>query len=208
MAYQIEGFDFDKHLDFIIDTAKTIKPNEVTVLTGPNGYGKSLLRKIVGPAMEKEGVFNGKVCSFSMNDRTVAKDHFAALRSLSMDQADEATSDCTCTQIHYLLGKDSDNKYIVIDEPEIGMGKEVLLGLIDDIVKTIDEKKAAGTFKGLMIITHSEFFIDNFQHDRFVNLEGLTYEQWKNREIKAISTKDLDEWCLQLWRTVQKRSNK
>lgn len=201
MAYELDGFDFDKHIDKLIDIAKSVNQNDITILTGANGYGKSFLRKILGMLHTKHDF--PKVASVSMEMRTNAKTDFSALNSMMMDGADDSTSNHTCYMIDSLLKQEA--RYFVIDEPEIGMGKEMLLGLIEELNERISVMKAEGKFQGIMFITHSDFFIDYITYDRFINLEGLTYDQWKNREIKAISPKKLSDWSLEMWRAIQKR---
>lgn len=204
MAYQTEGFDFNAHIEKIIDYAASIEYGKVTILTGPNGYGKSLLRKLI--TVEGPDGTEYKPASVSMAQRTSANHAFGALSGMMMDNADDATSNHT-SHIVKMLFKSKDDRYIVIDEPEIGMGKEVLLGLINYIKQQVQIRKDEGRFRGMMIITHSDFFIDNFEHDAFINLEGLTYEGWKNREITPIDPEDLSTWCLELWRAIERRIN-
>lgn len=202
MAYKTEGFDFEAHIDKIGDYADSLEYGKITILTGPNGYGKSLLRKII--QMETPEGKKLKTASVSMSQRTNANHDFGALSGMMMDTKDDATSNHTSYIIESLL-KSNDEKYIVIDEPEIGMGKEVLLGLINNIQSDIAKRKDENRFHGMLIITHSEFLIDNFQYDNFVNLEGMTYDEWKNRKIEAIDPKELKMWCLELWRAIEKR---
>ena len=202
-VYNIDNFDFDSHIDYLIDIAKSINKNEITIVTGPNGYGKSFLRKLVGMLSAKEEYDFPKVASASMERRTVPNYDFSALSSMMIDKADDATSNHTVYMITSLL--EQRDRYCIIDEPEIGMGKEVLLGFINDLNETIQQLKDAGKFCGVMFITHDEFFIDHIKHDRFINLTNLSYPEWKNREIVAISPKDLETWCLSMWRAIEKR---
>jgi predicted ATPase len=204
MAYEVENFDFDKHIDTLIDIATSVNQNDITILTGANGYGKSFLRKIMGMLHTKHDF--PKVASVSMEMRTNAREDYSALKSMMMDNADESTSNHTCYMIESLLK--TEDRYFVIDEPEIGMGKEMLLGLIEELNEKISLMKAEGKFKGIMFITHSDFFIDHINYDRFINLEGMNYDQWKNREIKPINPKKLSEWSLAMWRAIEKRLGK
>jgi Fe-S cluster assembly ATPase SufC len=201
-AYDINNFDFDSHIDDLIDMAKSIEPDKITILTGPNGYGKSFLRKLVGMRNAKYDF--PKVASFSMEMRTTKREEWSALSSIHMDDPTDATSNHTCQMMQNLM-RNTPNRYFIIDEPEIGMGKEVLLGYLNSLNQEIQTLKEKDGFRGLMIITHSEFFIDNFQHDHFINLEGLTFQQWKEREIKAISPEKLSEWSLAMWRAIERR---
>lgn len=201
-TYNLTNFNFDNHIDFLIDTARAVQKGKITILTGPNGYGKSFLRKLVGSLSSKYDF--PKVASISMEMRTNAKEDFSALKSIMMDGVDDATSNHSCYMLRSIFQSATD-RYIIIDEPEIGMGKEVLLGYIQELNAEIQKQKDAGTFLGVMIITHSEFFIENFNHDIFLNLENLTFEQWKNREIKAIEPKALSEWSHEMWLAIEKR---
>jgi len=203
MAYEIEGFDFEKHIDNLVDSAKRIRPGEVTVLTGPNGYGKSLIRKVLPQALEKGHGVQMKVASISMERRTQKNHDFGALGSIAIDQPHDATSNHSCDMIRMILQETE--RYIVIDEPEIGMGKEMLLGVIDQIKEWVEKQRSTGNFKGLLVITHSEFFIENFPHDRFVNLEGLTFEKWKRRPVAAVTPDALSKWCHKLYLAIEKR---
>ena len=139
-----------------------------------------------------------------MEMRTTKREEWSALSSIHMDDPTDATSNHTCHMMESLM-RNTPNRYFVIDEPEIGLGKEVILGYIDALNQEIQTLKEKGGFRGLMIITHSEFFIENFQHDIFLNLEGMTYQQWKEREVKAITPNALSEWSTAMWRAIQKR---
>jgi hypothetical protein len=201
MAYNIENFDFDAHIDRVIALRDQVKPGVVTIITGPNGYGKSLLRKLLS-TIEVDGKVV-KCASISMERRTSPNNDFGALRSIAIDRADDATSNNSFYLIECLL-KEKD-RYYILDESEIGMGKEVLLGVLQYIEADIAEKKANGKFYGMLVITHSEFLIENFKHDNFLNMEGMTYDEWKNREIKPVDPKTLGVWCLELWSAIEKR---
>ena len=200
MAYDLES-DLDAHIDNLISITKSIKKGDITIVTGPNGYGKSFLRKLLGMLHTKYDF--PKVASISMETRTNRKDNFSALSTIAMDAPDDATSNHTCHITDMLLR--TKDRYFVIDEPEIGMGKEMLLGLINELNERVEAMKAEGQFLGIMFITHSEFFIDHIKYDTFINLEGMTYEEWKNREIHAISPKKLSDWSLAMWRKIQER---
>lgn len=202
--YDIENFNFDTYIKSLKTVVENIEYGKITIITGPNGYGKSLLRKLL-PTIKHEGK-EIKVASVSMERRTTPNNDFSALKSMAIDDPTDATSNATCYLILSLLKQE--DRFFTIDEPEIGMGKEMLLGLIETIKEEIDILKTQGKFHGILFITHSEFFIENMPHDKFINLEGMTYDEWKNRKIIPISPKKLSEWSLHLWREVEKRLKK
>jgi len=205
-------YDFDhidEHVDRIIDLAKTIEPDKITILTGSNGGGKSLVRKLVAGNMQEN--HNLKMAGFSMERRTSQNHDFGALKSIHMDAPDDATSNHTCDMIlrGILSNPDTENKFLVFDEPEIGVGKEILLGLMYAMQTKINERMNAGVWKGALVITHSEFFIQHFDHDVFLNIDGYkTFEQWRNRKVQAIAPETLEKWSLAMWRNIQKRIQK
>lgn len=200
--YDVENFDFEEHLSIVRKLHKEIKYGKITILTGPNGYGKSLLRKILVSVPHKGKEI--KCASISMERRTSPNEGFGAFRSLAIDDPTDATSNATCHLVTGLFSS-AEDRFFTIDEPEIGMGKEALLGLIETLKEKISELKKKKKFHGILFITHSEFFIENMPHDKFINFQGMTYEEWKNREIIPVSTKTLADWSLKLWRAVENK---
>ncbi len=87
------------------------------------------------------------------------------------------------------------------------MSKEVQLGMIEFIKSKISSLKAEGKFHGLLLITHSEFLVENLGYDIFLNMEGLTFDQWKNRVPVAVNPKDLSNWCHKLYLAIENRIN-
>ena len=199
--YELENFDFNDHIDLIVETVDKIEPNEVTVLVGPNGYGKSLLRKIL-----KQNERLDKIASTSMERRTVPNHDFRALATLAIDDPETATSNASFKLVEALV-KSSGIRYYVLDEPEIGMGKEAVLGLANWINTKVEELKQKNEWRGLLLISHSDFLIGNVKHDKFIDLGGHeTFEEWKNREIKPIDPDALRKWCIEMWKAVKKRT--
>lgn len=132
---------------------------------------------------------NKLVGSVSMQKRTESETSFGGLRNAFHDCAWMSTSVSTYDLIKSLLNilKDAteDNKrYLIIDDPEIGMSRESQLGIakyLQDNIPYILENSL-----GLLIITYSEdivkFLKDNIT---FINLNvpGMTVDEWINREI-------------------------
>ncbi len=199
--YDFDNFDFEKHIDNLIDVCDRIKPNDVTVLVGPNGYGKSLIRKLLGDPNSELG----KAASISMQRRTQPNHDFAAFSTLAIDDAETATSNSSFMLIDQLF-KSTSKQYLILDEPEVGMGKEAILGLANWVDRKVEERKEKKDWNGMLVITHSDYLISNLKYDNFIDLNGLSFEQWKTREINPIDPEALRTWCHKMWLTIVRRS--
>jgi Fe-S cluster assembly ATPase SufC len=184
--------DLQDHLDKIIDIAKDIDPKKITILTGSNGSGKSMIRKILS--------FDDiKVASISMEKRA----------GLNMDGAmgafthDTDWNPTSVETLHYIqsLVKQED-RYIVIDEPEIGMGEETVLGLVNFLNENLNKLSY-----GAMIITHFRVIVEHLKHDNFVNVDGLSHGDWLRRKIVAVDIEKLNKDSHELFLAIQKRIN-
>lgn len=200
----MEKFDSNKHVDRIIEVANAIQPNRITILTGGNGKGKSVVRKVSSFALAKK---LGKdpqhlVASTSMQARTELRSDLGALSSCMHDTSYLATSENSLSNIKKVLKLTE--RFIVIDEPEIGIGEEFQLA----IAKYISSKYNAQENFGLLVITHSRIIVKNLPHDEFLNLEGMTEQEWLNREIVAVDLDKFEKESYELYTTIQKRSVK
>ena len=197
-----------EHLDHLIDLMKSIQLNKITILTGGNGKGKSLIRKLIHFYIEnKLGIKDQKkrcVVQVSMQLRTESRPEWGALSSMAHDWPTTPTSLSTISLIKGMFSQ-SAGKYIVIDEPEIGMSAEMQLALCKKINETLPTLE---DIKGVLIITHSQFIIKNLKHDEFVNIEGMTEDEWLNREIVPADIDELDNFSTALFREVESRQKK
>ena len=202
------------HIDHIIDIMYEIEPNQVTVLTGGNALGKSLIRKQLVFAMDKKltdlGIEHDKrhmVASTSMQLRTENRSDWGALSMMAHDLPWCSTADSSFHCLQQLLNEDREEKrFFVIDELEIGMSREMQAGVakfISDRMETLLDKSF-----GILIITHSADVVRNIKHDKFINIEGLTKEQWLNREIEPLDPEVLNKWASELFCAVRNREHK
>lgn len=213
--------NINKHIDNIINIAESIELNKVTILTGGNGCGKSVVRKLLTSIIKEKvkAIYNEEinsplVASVSMETRTASRPDFYALSSMIHDLPWTATSVNTISLIrnlcNSLLDKPSekikDKRFIVLDEIEIGLSEEVLLGLCEYLNDIFDKIK--DNTLGVLIITHNRNVVKKLNHDNFLNLEGLTEGDWLNREIRSVSLDDLDEWSTALYSGIRKREKK
>lgn len=197
----------DSHINRIVDIAKNIEMDKITILTGGNALGKSLIRKqlVFYVADKKNCKPNKAVTSTSMQLRTQSQPEFGALSSMMHDLPWCSTSETTVSLLNGMISKAKD-RFIVIDELEIGMSREVQVG----VCKMLNEKlpELLENNYGIMVITHSEEVVRNLKHDNFINIEGLSEEEWINREIVPVDPEDLDKWAEELFVAVRDRQHK
>jgi energy-coupling factor transporter ATP-binding protein EcfA2 len=186
----------------LTDTFRSIKVDQITVLTGSNGSGKSLIRKQL-PFLIKEYYgfddnkqLSGIVLSTSMEARTALRSEFGALSSTLHDTGWIATSSNTLNSIKNLFNVVKDTKkkvYLVIDEFEIGCGEETILALTNFINRKLFEFALEDKLLGALIITHSRLGVKNLEMDSFVNIQGLSKDEWLNRKIEPANLDDLEK---------------
>lgn len=198
------------HVDRIVELCKEVPLHKVTILTGGNACGKSVIRKqlalIIPDKLDAEGISHGKstVASASMQLRTESKPEWGAFSSITHDSPWSATSDATLNMINQLFRNSSDPRYIIIDELEIGMSEELQIGFCNMLNKKFPEILEKNF--GVMVITHSRHVVNTLNHDNFMNIEGMTEDEWINREIVPIDPEDLEKWADELFKTIRDRS--
>lgn len=201
--------DYNEHIDKLLDLMASIKPHEITILTGGNGRGKSLIRKQMPFVVKKmfnldDNQMKHSVKAVSMQTRTESRPDFGALSSAMHDWPTTPTSISTFRLIENVL-KYTDDNYIVLDEIEIGMSAESIAGICEFLNKRFDEMDSQKCY-GVLVITHSDRVVRTLKHDAFLNIEGLSEEQWLNREIIPTDFEELDKEANELFRAIQERS--
>jgi hypothetical protein len=185
--------NIEAHVDGLVDIMNKIPSKGVTILTGSNGSGKSLIRnQFIFQLAKRAGIdiknYKGKIGSVSMQKRTESNPEWSALSSCMHDTSWTPTSLNTIDLIDELLIKDFE--YYVIDEPEIGMGEEVVMSLVDYLNDKISEHSE----RGYLVITHNRYIVENLNADNFFNCDGIkTKEEWINRPLVKADLKILKE---------------
>lgn len=206
--------NLDKHIDRIVEVMNSIElGGTITVLTGSNGSGKSLIRKqILFSIANKLGLdtsdknnLKGLAVSTSMERRTIPNNDFSALRSMAIDDPTSPTSAHTVHLIKSLMGS-CKGQFIIIDEPEIGMGEETVLGLVAWLNATLKDTVRSNEATGVLIITHSRLIVEKLEADAFLNIDGYTKDGWLNRELVPLDLEELERHSLELYRAINKRS--
>lgn len=196
-----------KRLQYIMEN---IEPNKITILTGSNGSGKSLIRKQLCFRLSKkikDADYRKLVAEVSMQRRTEQVPEWGALSSCMHDSSWSPTSCSTYhlikTMFNTFLKEDSSKRYLVIDEPEIGMSKESQLGLVNYLVSKIDD--ILKYTHGLLIITHSEVIVDALKDKAvFLNTDkDCSVEEWLNRELVPVDLEELEEDSNNLFHAIE-----
>lgn len=192
---------YDNKVDNIIDKVYEIKMHKLTVLTGSNGSGKSVLRQLMSQRVQEDNQKN-KVASISMSLRTGGS---GITRAFTSDTPWNSTGQNTYNFVITLF-KSSKGRFLVVDEVEIGLAEEMQLSIINYIQDFWTEHK--DEYLGLLVITHSRFIVNNLQADEFVNMDGMTKDEWLNREIKPVDFEQFEHDSLMLFRAIDKRNKK
>lgn len=199
----------EEKVESIKEICNQIQPGKVTILTGKNGSGKSLVRKLLGyyiaEKLDKKDP-RGLVSGVSMQSRTEKKHDFGALGSLGIDNPANPTGletiDNNILPLFRSLESDGP-RFLVIDEPEIGAGEELvaaIVNILDDLISTTNHM-------GVLIITHNRYVVNNLKSDLFLNMEGMSKDEWLNRPIIPTNIEDFKQESLDLWRYVESKSN-
>jgi len=187
--------DLEKYIEYLTDIIINIDYSKRTVLTGSNASGKSLIRKQLPFQLEYILERKPKVMSTSMERRTSSVADWGALSGSMLDTSWLATSINSIHQIQALVNRQEKADYLVFDEPEVGCSAEVQLGITDFINRNVT--------KPYLIISHSNHIVENLEYDNFINIEGLSLEQYLTREIKMISLEELEEKADTLFKAIK-----
>lgn len=196
------------YVDNLIDLAESIPLNKITILTGSNGSGKSFIRKIAAFKITEKKTGNKEksvVSSTSMQQRTETNAEWGALSGIMHDTSWTPTSMNTWHLIKQVI--EHTDRFIIIDEPEIGLGEETLLGLINHLNQRFKARAGNSDFYGAMVITHSRLVVQNLKHDHFINIDGLTETQWLKRELKPANLEEIESFSNEVFREIQDRIN-
>lgn len=197
----------DAHVDRLIDIANSIEPHKFTILTGSNASGKSVIRKIlpvrIAPKLgiDKESDMEHCVASISLLTR-VSSSPFGG-PNLAYETNWMATSVNSLDLVQNIL--ETTNRYIVLDEPEIGMGEELQLAVARYLNSVKDTVLANG--HGLLIITHSRIIVKELDNDVFINIDGYPDKQsWLDREIVPTDFDAFENRAQVLFQAIAARS--
>lgn len=186
--------DYTDHIDNLVETVHSINLNKVTILTGGNGSGKSMVRKQMVFTTKEAGM---RLASTSLESRTTSKAELGEWAGVNRDLGWLPSSVATLDQIDGVLTLPgvSVDAFAVIDEPELGMGEETVMALVEFLNELISNRPA--NIKGVLVITHNRYVVEHLKHDEFYNLNGYeTAQQWLNRPLVPTNIATLRENAL------------
>ena len=178
----------------ILDALDQIKTGHVTILTGDNGTGKSLIRKVLCSSLRnQENDDTIKIADISMEKRTGLHAGLGGGGVFLRDVEWVATSDNSLSFLYSLLNSAKD-RYLVLDEPELGMSQDLQKSIGVYLSKQIPETMKEN--RGMLIITHSREFVRSLSVEHvFVNLQKKSEEEWLNESAKEIDLDDFRKKC-------------
>ena len=178
----------------ILDALDQIKTGHVTILTGDNGTGKSLIRKVLCSSLRnQENDDTIKIADISMEKRTGLHAGLGGGGVFLRDVEWVATSNNSLSFLYSLLNSAKD-RYLVLDEPELGMSQDLQKSIGIYLSKRIPETMKEN--RGMLIITHSREFVRSLSVEHvFVNLQKKREEEWLNESAKEIELDDFRKKC-------------
>lgn len=183
--------------DRIIDTMRAIPlDGSISVLTGRNGSGKSLIRQQLNFRTKAK---NGKpVVHCSMELRT--KLHDGGMGIFFRDIEWQPTSMNT---LHFIECASNSVRegFLVLDEIEVGCGEETVVAIVDWLNENL-RKRIEGSL-GCLVITHSRQVVKNLNFDHWFNLDGYdTATEWMKRKIVPVDLEQFKADSMELFRYI------
>lgn len=198
--------DWNPHIDRILQVLHSIQPHRLTILTGPNASGKSLIRKqLTYHLMDSLSLPRNQPCvaSISLSSRMSRYD---GNPNLFYEVDSEATSINSLRLIKAVVK--TKDRYIVFDEPEIGMSEETQLATA--LFLNGKKEELLKDNLGILVITHSRVIASNIDNDDFLSVDPqyTTKEEWLNRTIVPTDIDSLPSDSGDLYRAILKRLQK
>jgi len=205
MATETEK-DWNPHIDRILQVLHSIQPHRLTILTGPNASGKSLIRKqLTHHLMESLDLPRVKPCvaSISLSSRMSRSD---GVPNFFYEDDSEATSINSIRLINAVLK--TKDRYIVFDEPEVGMSEETQLATA--LFINGKKQEILDSNLGILLITHSRVIASNIQEDDFLSVDPqyTSKEAWLNRTLVPTDIESIKSDSVGLYRAINARLQK
>lgn len=195
---------FEDQCDHIVDMIQAIPMDgSISVLTGSNGSGKSLVRtQLSFRAKEQKKV----VVHSSMALRTGLHSELGGMGVFLRDDDWNSTSYSTIQSIKKAIQSTNGN-FLCLDEIEIGCSAEMVMGM----ATWLNEHLRPGIegSLGCLVITHSPVVVQTLQFDNWFNMDNFeTPEAWLSRPIEPVDLDQYVEEQLAFFRHIRGRMKK
>ena len=197
--------NYEEQCDRVRAVLKAIPMDgSISVMTGRNGSGKSLVRKQLSFKAKRANGTN--VVHASMELRTGIHSGLGGLGALLRDAEWSATSFSTVSTIQTAM-RSIHGGYLCPDEIEIGLGEETLAALVNWLNGNLREA-LKGTL-GCLVITHNRGVVENLSFDHWFSLDGYaTPRDWLDRKIVPTDLEELRKDDLGFFRFIEDNSEK
>ena len=173
------AFDPEEQCDEIARILDAIPMDgSISVLTGDNATGKSLVRSQLNFKVRKIDKSKNVVHS-SMALRTGTHSHLGGLGVMLRDADWDSTSYSTYKSIQKAIISLS-GSYLCLDEIEIGCSAETIMGMVAHLNESL--RSAMKGSLGCLVITHHPYVVRHLDFDNWFSLDG--YERagdWLHR---------------------------
>jgi len=180
--------------------------SRVSIVTGPNASGKSLMVRMVAATLNEEQV---EPLQVSMRYRTMGGIHRAFMFGSDEDQSTGATSLYAVQGALRTSRQREKAHWVMLDEPDVGLAEEYAVALGTYLAAYANEMPEHA--KGMMLVTHSRALVSGFvqalqKAPHFVHLETpMTLPEWL--EQPAQRTVDellaLDDLGAKRWSAIE-----
>ena len=193
----------EKQFDRIVSVySKIPMDGSISMLTGSNGSGKSLIRQQLNFRDEVEKL-GKRVVHISMSLRT--QDH-GVCNIFTRDTDWDPTSVNTINFLN-CASNAINGSYLVLDEIEVGCSEETIMGVVSWVNEHLRER-IKGTL-GCLVITHSPYVVRSLKFDHWFNLDGYkTPKAWMDRKIVPMDLEKLRKDSNELFRFVTNKKKK
>ena len=195
---------WDERCNRLIEISSSIELGKLTILTGSNASGKSVIRKMLPKYIaEKLNRDNTNECVSALSFMTRAGLNSSCGINFLRDDDWSATSQGSVEHTRHLLT--FTDRFLVLDEVELGMSEEMQLAIAQHI-NSVKEKVLKDSY-GLLVITHSRIIASTLEEDAFFNIDGYkTKQEWLDRKIVPVDLDKFEKDALELFKRIRDRS--
>lgn len=195
---------WDERCNRLIEISSSIELGKLTILTGSNASGKSVIRKML-PKYIAEKLNSDKTheCVSALSFMSRAGLNSSCGINFLRDADWSATSQGSVDHARHLLT--FTDRFLVLDEVELGMSEEMQLAIAQHI-NSVKEKVLKDSY-GLLVITHSRIIASTLEEDAFFNIDGYkTKQEWLDRKIVPVDLDQFEKDASDLFKRIRDRS--